>query len=204
MAKMDKSSGLQLLMEFWERYAPIEKFHTSWAQQYISEISTRRGDIIYDCIQPEHNFYFVCQGAIVLVCNDERTGKRKIESLAIPEETLKTTQHLYSNTPRNDRIECIRSGLILKIPYKALKFHEFDEHAINILIKVFSNRKTRQLQNHMHITMIKFPRDRYVKFLKLFTEHQYYMTQQEQADFILVSRRSIQKYQRSILKLNGI
>ncbi len=115
------TTALNIIFQFWSEYAQADEYHKQWARDNLHTIQVNRGELLYTYSFPQRSLYFVCQGMIAFVSIDPSIKKRKIESVALAYNSLKTTNHLYSGTPRAGSIVALRSSLVLRIAYGRVK-----------------------------------------------------------------------------------
>lgn len=187
--------GLQSLLQFWARYCALTSWHEAWARRHIEVIPVRRGDMLSWEGDRQKMVYFVCKGMLGRVTETENGNpiKRQITSIALPGFALMTSTHLYRNTRHEGDIVALRSGIIVAIPYKAIKTYKEEEPMVETLIDILINKKKRQLETHVQILRTTSPFQRYLLFDALMPEIQSATSQQEQADFLGISRRTVQE-----------
>src|SRR5690606_36994704 len=117
----------------------------------------------------------------------------KITSIAIPHLSLTSTSHLYSHTPTRGDIVALRSGIAIAIPYEAIVDFKESEPTIETLTDVLTNRKKRQLETYLKVIHSTSPFQRYLLFDQLMPEIRSVTSQNEQADFLEISRRTVQE-----------
>ncbi|MFD2599049.1 Crp/Fnr family transcriptional regulator [Sphingobacterium corticis] len=186
------SISLQIFLAFWLKHAPIENFHKQWAREHAKQISAKRQQVLYDSGTPEKCIYFVCKGMIALIeINGE--NRRIIKSIAAPFNALKTTSHLHSDTPRSGKIVALRASKVLRIAYSSInKMKEMDP-LIARLVNILVNKKMRQQDAHIAVILHKSVTERVRHFRLELNQLALLMTQQEQADYLGISRRALQK-----------
>ncbi len=192
--------ALNIFFQFWSKYVQTDEYQRQWARDNLHPMHVSRGELLYSHLSPQRNLYFVCQGIIAFVSTDPSIKKRKIESVALAHNSIKTTNHLYTNTPRAGSIIALRSSLILRIAYERVKKLKNRDPVIDILIDVLTNREIRQHRSHISILLSKSPFDRYRLFREQLAGIQSVMTQQEQADYLGISKRTLQECQYLFLK----
>ncbi len=192
--------ALHIFFKFWSEYAQMDRYHKQWARDNLHPIQVNRGELLYNYSSPQRNLYFVCQGMIAFVSIDPSIKKRKIESVALAYNSLKSTNHLYSGTPRTGSIVALRSSLVLRIAYERVKKLKNRDPVIDILFDVLTSREIRQHRSHISILLLKSPLDRYRLFREQLFSIQSVMTQQEQADYLGISKRTLQECQYLFLK----
>src|SRR5690606_5326440 len=67
-----------------------------------------------------------------------------------PHMGLFTTMHFFSSSPALGDMVCLRSGLLLKIPYKAIAPYRQHEKAIDTLLDLLVQKKKQQL-DHLRV-----------------------------------------------------
>lgn len=133
--KQRNSAGLKRLIAFWSRYCTLDSFHVQWIHRRAEIIRVRRGDVL--CYQGElqRNLFFVLEGVLAKTTTRQHLGRerRRILRIALPNAGLSTTAHLYSHTASNGNIVALRSGTVLRLPYKAVLELKLAEPAIGTL-----------------------------------------------------------------------
>ncbi|PRD51991.1 hypothetical protein C5749_16980 [Sphingobacterium gobiense] len=193
--------GLRALLAFWSRYCDLSPWHAQWAHQHIDVMRIPRGEVLSWSGDRTKKVYFVCKGMLGRIIDIEVNGiaKRKIMSIALPGLALTSTTHLYRNTPHEGDIVALRSGIVVGISYKAIKAFKAEEPAIETLVDILTHKKKRQLEAHIQILHSTSPFERYLLFDKLMPEIRQVTSQREQADFLGISRDTVQKAQKFLL-----
>lgn len=194
--------GLQSLLKFWGRYCELTLWHEAWARQRIKVIPVRRGDVLSWTGDRQKMVYFVCKGILARVTETEVKDqtKRQITSIAMPGLALTSTTHLYRSTPHEGNIIALRSGIVVAIPYKTIKAYKEIEPTVETLIDILINKKKRQVETHLQILHPTSAFQRYILFDTLLPEIRNATSQKEQADFLGISRDTVQKAQKFLLK----
>jgi len=139
--------------------------------------------------------FFVCEGILARVNYVEYNDriKRTITSIALPHFALTSTSHLYSRTPIGGDIVALRSGTVVEIPYGAILSLKETEQAVDTLSNILINRKKRQLETYLKVIHSTSPFQRYLLFDQLMPEIRRVTNQNEQADYLGISRRTVQE-----------
>lgn len=194
MATIRKNNrGLQFLLALWGKYGELTPWHEEWARRHIEVIKVKRGDVLSWPGDRQKKVYFVCTGMLARIAEANEQHKRQIMSLALPQSALATSTHLYRNTPHEGNIVALRAGIIVAIPYKAIRAYKEDEPMVETLIDILINKKKRQLETHVQVLRTTSPFQRYLLFDALMPEIQSATSQQEQAEFLGISRRTVQE-----------
>lgn len=187
------------LFDFWTKYWALEPFHINWVQQHLTHINVPKHHELYWENDGQQYVYFVSSGKIARVALSE-DNKRNILSIATPCMALMTTTHLHSFTPSVGMIVALCRSEVIRIPYAALKEFEHQEPSIALFNQVLSNKKKRQLIQLRNISYTTQPLERYFLFDKKMPKIRNATTQQEQADLLGISKSSVQKAQKILLK----
>ena len=187
--------GFRLLFEFWSKYYQLDPSHIAWAHAHVGIVPVRRSQVLHRDGDRRRMVYLVCEGLLAreeYVVFEDRI-KRKITSIALPHFALTSTSHLYSRTPIRGDIVALRSGMAIVIPYEAIVNFKESESAIGTLTDVLTNRKKRQLETYLKVIHSTSPFQRYLLFDQLMPEIRNVTSQNEQADFLGISRRTVQE-----------
>lgn len=187
------------LFNFWSKHCVLESFHIDWAQQHLGYISVPKHHELYWEGDGQQYVYFVSSGKIARIRQSD-DYKRNILSIATPCMVLMTTTHLHSCTPSEGMIVALCRSEVIRIPYAALKAFEDQEPSIALFNRVLSNKKRRQLIQLRNISYATHALERYFLFDQKMPEIRNTTTQQEQADLLGISKSSVQKAQKILLK----
>ncbi|TYR36339.1 Crp/Fnr family transcriptional regulator [Sphingobacterium phlebotomi] len=189
------NKGFRLLFEFWSKYHQLDASHIAWARTHVGIVPVRRGQVLHRVGEKRRMVFLVCEGLLARVDYIEfkERIKRKITSIALPHFALTSTSHLYSRTPTSGDIVALRSGIVIIIPYDAIISFKEDDPAVETLIDVLTNRKKRQLETYLRVIHSTSPFQRYLLFDRLMPEIRRVTNQNEQADFLGISRRTVQE-----------
>ncbi|WP_437920669.1 Crp/Fnr family transcriptional regulator [Sphingobacterium sp. LRF_L2] len=198
----NNNPGLRLLLAFWSKHCALEYFHTQWIKENLEIIPVRRNQVLHWADEPAQNIYFVCKGILARVTEEvhKHKKKRRIQTFALPNSSLMTTLHPFTGTLREGSLVALRTGIVIRIPNKAIELLQAQDPQIATFIHILNNKKQRHLFLQSQILRPMKPFSRYLAFTKYMPEIQRLTTQQEQADFLNVSRDSIQKAQKFLLK----
>lgn len=187
--------GFRLLLEFWSKYHQLDVSHIAWAHTHTRVVRVKRGEVLHCNGERRRMVFLVCEGIIARVDYIEFKDriKRKITSIAVPHFALTSTSHLYSRTPIGGDIVALRSGIVIAIPYEAILSFKKIVLAVDTFANVLTNRKKRQLETYLKVIHSTSPFQRYLLFDQLMPEIRSVTNQNEQADFLGISRRTVQE-----------
>jgi len=114
-------------------------------------------------------------------------------TVALPHMGFFTTMHFFSRSPALGDIVCLKSGLVLKIPYKAIGPYRNQEKAIDTLIDLLVNKKKYQLDHLRVMDSLLISTDRYFYFADQLPQLCHRLSQTEQARLLRMSVRSIRR-----------
>ena len=196
MQKARKNNrGLRLLLEFWSRFGEPDNAHCDWLLRHARVLPVKRGQILQLAGERQRAVYFVCEGLLARVGHTVQGEvlKRNIYSIALPGFALTSTSHLFSRTLHNGDMVALRSGTIVMISYAALIEARKTDALIGTLINVLIHKKKRQLEIYLEVIHSTSPFQRYLLFAKHMPDIKAILSQQEQADFLGISRRTVQE-----------
>lgn len=184
-------------LQFWERYCTLEDYHAKWASSHMELMPVKRHQVLYDESLSHKDFFVVCRGMLANV--DTAPGKRRILNIAIRNMSLATTSHLFSNSYAAGQIVALRSGYVLRVPYRYLLETLPQDPCIQTLVSVFNNKQQRLLQLVRRSCLSNSPRERFRQFSILLPEILAQTTQREQAELLGISRDTVQKTGKELL-----
>jgi len=192
-----EKEALLTFYTYWEKFHPgLEDFHKSWLLKNGEIIPMTRGQILSETPHMQSTLYIVLAGILVKerYCPDR--DERLIMTVALPHMGFFTTMHFFSRSPALGDIVCLKSGLVLKIPYKAISPYRNQEKAIETLVDLIINKKKSQLDHLRVLSTLPNITNRYFYFADHLPSLYTTLTQSEQARLLLISERSIQRAKR--------
>lgn len=184
-------------ISFWAKYCALEEFHLRWSARNMQQILLRRNQVLYGQGDPQRYLYYVSRGMIAHIQHGNKN--RRIFSIAVRGMSLTTTTHLFSCSAVPGEIVALRSGSVLRIPYRAIHENLEQDGPINTLLSVLTNKQYRFLQLIRRSCLSDSPRERYRQFAALLPDLLQQTTQREHADLLGISRDTVQKTKKELL-----
>lgn len=192
-----EKEALLTFYTYWAKLHPeLEDFHKRWLLKNGEIIPMTRGQILSETPHMQSTLYIVLIGILAKerYCPDR--DERLIMTVALPHMGFFTTMHFFSRSPALGDIVCLKSGLVLKIPYKAIGPYRNQEKAIDTLIDLLVNKKKYQLDHLRVISTLPNITSRYFYFGDHLPSLYNTLSQSEQSRLLLISERSIQRAKR--------
>ncbi|RKE57178.1 hypothetical protein [Sphingobacterium detergens] len=189
-----EKEALLTFYTYWEKLHPeLEDFHKRWLLKNGEIIPMTRGQILSETPHMQSTLYIVLVGILAKerYCPDR--DERLIMTVALPHMGFFTTMHFFSKSPALGDIVCLKSGLVLKIPYKAIGPFRNQEKAIDTLIDLLVNKKKYQLDHLRVMDSLLISTDRYFYFADHLPQLCQALSQTEQARLLHMSVRSIRR-----------
>lgn len=190
----NNNPGINFLIALWSKYCRLEEFHIEWLKKHVRYFTAlKKNHLLYYQGENKKEIYIVTKGLIGRVVENLDTGKRQILSVGTPGMALLTTDHLYSSTLGKGNIIALHSGTsIIRLTYRSiLELREMDRNA-DILINVFTNKKKKQISTLRSISLKGSAFEKCILFTEELPHLYHLFTQQEVADILNVSRRTVQ------------
>lgn len=191
------NDSLVTFYSYWEKlYPDLEDFHKRWLLKNGEIIPMKRGQILSEMPHMQSALYIVLVGILAKerYCPDR--DQRLIMTVALPHVGFFTTMHFFSRSPALGDIVCLKSGLVLKIPYKAIAPYRNQEKAIDTLIDLIVNKKKYQLDHLRVMDSLLISTDRYFYFADHLPQLCHALTQTQQARLLHMSVRTIRRAKR--------
>lgn len=190
----NNNPGIRFLIKLWSKYSKLEDYHLEWAQNQIRFLHGLKKDhLLYYQGEQRKDIYIVIKGLVGRVLENSAIGKRQILSVGTPGMGLMTTNHLYSSTPSKGNIVILHSGTqVIQLTYRSIfELRQIDKDA-DILINVFTNKKKEQISTLRRISLERAAFDKCLIFAEELPNLYRLLTQQEIADILNISRRTVQ------------
>ncbi|MEC3881906.1 Crp/Fnr family transcriptional regulator [Parapedobacter sp. 10938] len=183
------------LLSFWTHYCRLDVSHADWLATHAILFSVKRGQHLFEPDDDGYRrdyLYFVCGGLLGTLWWDE-WGNRRIDRFLAPTDSALTTHNLYTSRPVNYFVIAMRSSTVIRVRADALKAYKEACLEADVLSDVLEHKKLKQYRAKNRLMLIKdeqeryreFVADSYMKPIRLLT------SQQEQADYLNISRRTI-------------
>lgn len=198
--KQAKDSPLLILLSYWGRYCPLETSHREWLHTFAQVIQMRRGTRLFepdDDSRHRNYLYFVCDGLLATMWWG-LAGYRRIDRLLLPDDTVLTTRNLYTDKPLYYFVAALRRSSVVRIPADALRAYKESSREADTLVDVMEQKKLKQYRVKNRLMLIKDERERYAEFVRdgYMKPVRLITSQQEQADYLNISRVTITRVNR--------
>lgn len=191
--------ALKSLMEHWSKLCQLRPDHRQWVSEHCECISTRRGQWLTEEGTKHTDLFIVTEGAIANIYGS-RAQQYPVLNVAIPMMALSSTVHVFSDTPVAGAIQVIRSGQVLRLPYKNLRSWFHEDPCLDHLFYMLANKQIRFHYLLRQIRNIKTLRERYVRFCELLPEFVGYLNEFQQAQLLGISRSTLQAAKLDLLR----
>lgn len=199
---MKQTDPLFFLLDFWARYCMLEAIHKDWMDTHAMQLSVKRGQYLFepdDDGRQKDYVYFVCEGLLGTLWWNER-GDRRIDRFLLPTDSALTTHNLYTSRPVYYFVAALRKSTVIRIRADALRAYKELCFEADVLSDVLEHKKLKQYRAKNRLMLIKdeperyrqFATDDYMRPFRLLT------SQQEQADYLNISRVTITRVNRTL------
>jgi len=143
--------------------------------------------------------YFVCDGLLATPWWD-LDGHRRIDRLLLPDDSVLTTHNLYTDKQASYYVAALRRSTVIRIPADALRAYKESCSEADTLVDVMEQKKLKQYIAKNRLMLIKDERERYAEFVRdgYMKPLRLVTSQQEQADYLNISRVTITRVNRDI------
>lgn len=129
--------------DYWRKFHPeLGDFHKNWLLKSGQVLPMVKGMTLVSAEDRQSAIYIVLAGILVKQRYCPHRNRYNIMNVALPHMGIFTTIHFYSKSPALGDISCLRSGLVLKIPYKAIIPYRQNERAIDTMVNVDQQAET--------------------------------------------------------------
>lgn len=181
-----------VLLDYWAQYCPLDDSHHDWLHTFSKPITAKRGTRVFEPGDRGDYVYFTGEGLLATVWWDE-TGTRRIDRLLPPLHSVLTKGNLYAHHQIYYEVAALRPSKLIRIPAEPLRYYKESCAEADTLVDVMEQKKLKQYRAKNRLMLIKdeqeryreFAADAYMKPFRLIT------SQQEQADYLNISRRTI-------------
>ncbi|SEL88945.1 Crp/Fnr family transcriptional regulator [Parapedobacter koreensis] len=186
------ASAFVPLLFYWTHYCPLDVSHHEWLHIHGKELTAKRGTRLFEPGDRGDYVYFVCDGLLATAWWDAE-GNRRIDRFLPPLHSALTRNNLYTHRQVDYEVVALRKSVLICIPANALKAYKETCTEANTLVHVMEQKKLKQYRKKSRLMLIKheiaryraFATDDYMKSMRLLT------FQEEQADYLGISRRTI-------------
>lgn len=190
------------LLNYWARYCPLDASHREWLHTYARVIEIKRGARLFEPDDDSRHWdyvYFVCDGLLATMWWD-LDGHRRIDRLLLPDDNVLTTRNLYTDKPVDYFVAALRRSTVIRIPADALRTYKESCREADTLVDVMEQKKLKQYRAKNRLMLMKDERERYVEFVRdeYMKPLRLVTSQQEQADYLNISRVTITRVNRNI------
>ncbi|GGC14724.1 hypothetical protein GCM10011386_03060 [Parapedobacter defluvii] len=200
--KLEKDSALLFLLNYWARYCPVDASHREWLHTYAQVIEMKRGTLLFEPDEDGRHrdyLYLVCDGLLATLWWD-LDGRRRIDRLLLPGDTVLTTRNLYTNKQVYYFVAALRRSTVIRIPADALRAYKESCREADTLVDVMEQKKLKQYRAKNRLMLMKDERERYAEFVRddYMKPLRLVTSQQEHADYLNISRITITRVNRDI------
>ncbi|WP_153846075.1 cyclic nucleotide-binding domain-containing protein [Sphingobacterium paramultivorum] len=196
-------SAKEMLLKFqgyWKKFHPeLGEFHKNWLLKNGQVRPMVKGETVVAAEDRQSAIYIVLAGLLVKQRYCPHRNRYNIMNVALPHMGIFTTIHFYSKSPALGDISCLRSGLLLKIPYKAIIPYRQNETAIDTLVNLLINKQKHQLDHLRVMGSIPNVTERYFYFADYLPHLYSALNIREQSDLLLISESSVHRAKRLYL-----
>ncbi|MFC3198130.1 Crp/Fnr family transcriptional regulator [Parapedobacter deserti] len=193
------NNPLAPLFAYWVQYCALEDSHREWLHTFATVVNVKRGTRLFEPGDRDDYVYFVCEGLLATVWWDEN-GNRRIDRLLPPTHSVLTKGNLYASHQVYYEVVALRPSTTIRISANALKLYKEACTEADTLVDVMEQKKLKQYRAKNRLMLIKGEPERY----KAFATNDYMRSfrrltsQQEQADYLNISRVTITRANREI------
>lgn len=189
----------QKLLDYWAQYCPLDDSHREWLHTFSHSITAKRGTRIFEPGDRGDYVYFVAEGLLATVWWDAH-GHRRIDRLLPPLHSVLTRRNLYAHHQIYYEVAALRRSKMIRIHADTFKMYKESCVEADTLVDVMEQKKLKQYSTKNRLMLIKDEPERYRKFatddyMKLF---RHITSQQEQADYLNISRRTVTRALRAL------
>ncbi len=143
--------------------------------------------------------YFIGEGLLATVWWDEQ-GTRRIDRLLPPLHSVLTKGNLYAHHQIYCEVAALRPSRLIRIPADAFKAYKETCVEADTLVDVMEQKKLKQYRAKNRLMLIKDEQKRYQEFVADSYMKPFWLitSQQEQADYLNISRRTITRAMRGL------
>jgi len=200
--KQEKDSPLLFLLNYWARYCTLDTSHHEWLHTFGRVIELKRGMRLFepddDGLHRDY-LYFVCDGLLATLWWN-LDGYRRIDRLLLPDDNVLTTRNLYTDKPVYYFVAALRRSTVIRIPADTLRTYKESCREADTLVDVMEQKKLKQYRAKNRLMLIKDEQERYAEFVRddYMKPIRLLASQQEQADYLNISRVTITRVNRNI------
>lgn len=175
----------------------LDESHFQWLQTFSKPVAFKRGARVFEPGDRGDYLYFVTDGLLATVWWDD-LGNRHIDRLLPPLHSVLTKGNLYAHRQVYYEVAALRPSKALRIPAEPLKLYKESCTEADTLVDVMEQKKLKQYRAKSRLMLIADPQERY----RAFATDDYMKplwritSQQEQADYLNISRVTITRARR--------
>ncbi|WP_257657889.1 Crp/Fnr family transcriptional regulator [Parapedobacter lycopersici] len=184
---------------YWKRHYPrLGAPQWEWLAGCVEiRSSVKQGSQLFQPGDRPDYLYFINDGLLAGIWWDA-DGHRRIPCLIPAGHSLLTSCNLYTSKQLDYGLKALRRSQILRIPSLALKRYREIDAAGNELVHVLREKQIKELRAQNKLLQIADTHKRYLQFQQSMPALWRITSQQEQADFLNLSRPSIARYLREL------
>lgn len=202
-----QESAFGIFMDEWLLHCPegIDMSDQHWLHESGRVLVVPKGDLLYTPADQQRYVYFTCDGLLAKTALKESLKeafpyRRILLTVAPPCHVLLSSFHLYNRSGALSDIVALRQSVVICIPYSiAVARYELSA-SFNVLFNVLHNRKMKQVQILRRLETATSMQEKYFMFADHMPDLRHILTQQEEADLLNISLRSVKRHSKNYLK----
>ncbi|WP_262248411.1 Crp/Fnr family transcriptional regulator [Parapedobacter soli] len=166
---------------------------------FSHSVTAKRGTRVFEPGDHGDYVYFIGEGLLATVWWDEQ-GTRRIDRLLPPLHSVLTKGNLYAHHQIYCEVAALRPSRLIRIPADAFKAYKETCVEADTLVDVMEQKKLKQYRAKNRLMLIKDEQKRYQEFVADSYMKPFWLitSQQEQADYLNISRRTITRAMRGL------
>lgn len=180
------------LLDFWGQHCLLDASHAAWLQHHARPMAVKRGHTLFQpgSLTLRRSMYFVLDGLLATVSWDQNET-RGIRRFIVPNDSVLTTHHLYTQRHLDYDIVALRASTLLQLPSDAFKAYKEACWEADVLADVLEHKKLRQYRTKSRLMLAPSHVERYVAFYYDMPHIRRATTQREHAEYLGISKMSI-------------
>lgn len=190
---------MDTLINYWDKHCRLKQPQLDWLTTHAQVLSVTRGKQLFAPGDRPDYLYVVTEGLLAGI-HWNAHGQRRIRCLALPVQGIMTLRNLYTHKQVEHVIVALRRSTVIRIPTAAMRDYKENCTEGDILVDVIRDRQERQLRQQNALILMPDEIKRYIRFYHSMSEIRSITSQQEQADYLNISRVSITRAMRRIVQ----
>lgn len=180
------------MLDFWGQHCLLDASHAEWLRHHVRPLAVKRRHLLFHphSAAPQRSLYFVLEGLLASVSRD-REGNRGIRRIVLPDDSILTTHHLYTQRHLDYEIVALRPSVLLELPSDAFRAYKEVCWEADVLSDVLEYKKLQQYRAKARLMLAPSHIERYVAFYYELAPIRRATTQREQAEYLGISKMSI-------------